>query len=117
MTTETIDAQAQTAEEVVSTSSKAWAAMGYMWVLCFLPLFLKRDDDYVLFHARQGLLLFVGWCFFLLVSVSPFLGHPLWHLGNALVAILAVMGIYRAVTGVRWKMPLLGAAAQDMMLS
>ena len=115
MTTETV--VEEMAQEDLSMSSKTWAAMGYMWVLCFLPLFLKRDDDYVLFHARQGLLLFVGWCFFLLVSVSPFLGHPLWHLGNALVAVLAAMGIYRAFMGQRWKMPVIGEAAQDMMLS
>ena len=118
-TTDTLDEDrtAQTALEDIDTSSKIWAATSYLWVLCFLPLFFKRDDDYVLFHARQGLLLFVGWCFFLLVSVSPILGHPLWHLGNLLVLILNAVGVYHAVSGRRASLPLIGNAAKEMMLS
>ena len=95
-------------------SRRAWAMVGYLSFLCLLPLFAKRDDDFVLFHARQGLLLFVAALLFLVLSVVPLFGHALWHLGDTVIFVLSLLGIYYALRGQRWTMPLIGDAAREI---
>lgn len=95
-------------------SSRIWAAMSYFWFLCFLPLFFKRDDDFVLFHARQGLLLFVAWLFFAVMSVAPLLGHVVRHIGVIVITTVSLLGAYYAFLGERWTLPLLGRLTQEL---
>lgn len=103
------------AQEPLATRS--WAAISYLWFLCFVPLFLKRDDAFVLFHARQGLMLFVAWLLFLVLHVFPVVGHLVGFMGNVAVLVLSFLGIYHAMTGEYWSMPLLGKSAADLNLS
>ncbi len=35
------------------------AALSYMGILCFVPLLTNREDEYVHFHAKQGLVLWM----------------------------------------------------------
>ena len=88
------------------------AAIGYVWILCFIPLFLKRNSKYAQFHAKQGLILFiveiVGW----LVFWIPIIG---WLLFLAIL-VLAIMGIMNALQGVWWEMPFFGKYAKRVNL-
>ena len=58
---------ANTADKDVE-SNKVIAAVGYVWILCLVPLFLKRHSKFAQFHAKQGLVLFIveviGWLIF-----------------------------------------------------
>lgn len=100
----------------VTGSSRAWAAMSYLSFLCFAPLFLKRDDPFVLGHARQGLLLFVGWIFLLVAGAVPVVGPFVASLGTLFVAVMSILGIGYALRGDLWKMPLLGEPAEEMTI-
>ncbi|MFW0862053.1 MAG: DUF4870 domain-containing protein [Candidatus Komeilibacteria bacterium] len=88
------------------------AAIGYIWILCFIPLFLKRNSQFAQFHAKQGLILFIveilGW----LVFWIPLIG---WLLFLAIL-VLAIMGIMNALQGVWWEMPYLGKYAKKINL-
>lgn len=80
--------------------NKNVAAIGYVWILCLVPLLLKRKSSFAQFHAKQGLVLFiielVGWWI-------PIIG---WFL--MLVAVIfAIVGIIMALDGKYWKMPIL----------
>jgi len=92
--------------------NKVVAAIGYVWILCLVPLFLKRDSKFAQFHAKQGLVLFiieiVGWVVFWI----PILGQILL----IAVLILAVMGFINALQGNTWKMPLIGDLAEKINL-
>lgn len=98
----------------VSTQSRIWGAMSYMWFLCFIPLFLKKSDDFAMFHAKQGLTIFVAWLFFLVISIVPVLGHIVGFLGDVVLLVFAIMGMIHALSGEYWTMPLLGGAARDL---
>ncbi|MBT4209478.1 MAG: hypothetical protein HOE19_00990 [Candidatus Komeilibacteria bacterium] len=86
------------------------AALSYVWVLCFIPLFLKRKSKFAQFHAKQGLLLFgveiLGSWFFPI----PIIG---WALG-LVVMLLAILGVVNALSGNLWEMPFLGRYAKKM---
>lgn len=93
-------------------SNKVVAAIGYIWILCFVPLFLKRQSAFCQFHAKQGLVLFiievVGW----LVFWIPVIG---WLL-LVFIILLAVMGFVNALQGNFWKMPIIGDLADKINL-
>ena len=40
-------------------NNKVIAAIGYIWILCLVPLFLRRRSAFAQFHAKQGLVLFI----------------------------------------------------------
>ncbi|MCR4279999.1 MAG: hypothetical protein NUV82_01070 [Candidatus Komeilibacteria bacterium] len=89
------------------------AAIGYIWILCLIPLLLKRDSKFAQFHAKQGLILFiieiVGWLIFWIPVVG-------WLLFIA-VLVLSIMGIVNALQGKWWEMPYLGTWAKKINIS
>src|SRR3990167_9470086 len=84
--------------------NRVLSAIGYVWILCLAPLFLKRNSRYAQFHAKQGLVLFIleviGWLIFWI----PLIGWVLF----IYVIIMAVMGIMNSLQGNWWEMPVLG---------
>ncbi|OGY89962.1 MAG: hypothetical protein A2927_02685 [Candidatus Komeilibacteria bacterium RIFCSPLOWO2_01_FULL_45_10] len=92
--------------------NKILAAVGYVWILCLVPLFLKRNSRFAQFHAKQGLVLFIleviGWLIFWI----PLIGWVLF----IYVIIMAVMGIMNSLQGNWWEMPVLGKYARKINL-
>lgn len=92
--------------------NKVIAAIGYIWILCLVPLFLKRNSQFAQFHAKQGLALFIleliGWLIFWI----PLIGFLLY----IAVILFAVMGIIFALQGKYWEMPVLGKYAKRINL-
>ncbi len=88
--------------------NKSIAAVGYIWILCFIPLLLKRDSKFAQFHAKQALVLFIVEVIVGFIVWVPFIG---WILGLA-VLVLAIMGILQALQGNYWEMPLIGQFAK-----
>lgn len=71
-------------------ANKTMAALSYLGILCFLPYFLCRDDEFAAYHARQGLGL-------LLFGVGANLLSTIFGL-NWLVSIFWVYMIYKGMT-------------------
>jgi uncharacterized membrane protein len=92
--------------------NKIMAAIGYIWILCLIPLFLKRRSAFAQFHAKQGLILFIleliGWLIFWI----PLIGFLLY----IVVILFAVLGIMSALQGKYWEMPILGKYAKKINL-
>lgn len=88
------------------------AAVGYIWILCLIPLFLKRDSKFAQFHAKQGLILFILELVGMLIFWIPMVGFLLY----VLVILFAVMGIINALQGKYWEMPILGKYAKRVNL-
>jgi uncharacterized membrane protein len=96
--------------------NKLIAAIGYVWLLCLVPLFLKKDSKFAQFHAKQGLILVVGWFALWVVGWIPILGWLVMMLGSIVIIILAVLGITNALQGKWWEMPVLGEYAKKINL-
>ena len=88
--------------------NRVLSAIGYVWILCFVPLFLKRNSQYAQFHAKQGLILFIAEIIGWLVFWIPLIG---WFL-YVYVVVMAVLGIMNALQGKYWEMPFLGKYAR-----
>lgn len=97
-----------------------FAAVGYLFFLCFVAMWKGKDSPFVRFHARQAFLLFISECvaFALIVLIDhtlgrlPFLGLLIVVLAQIFVYLtamfLSVMGFVKALFGERWEMPFFG---------
>ena len=80
---------------------KIYAAIGYIWILCFIPLLLKKDSAFCQFHGKQALVLFILEVIGSIVFWIPFFG---WLL-SILVLVMAVLGLVKALQGEYYKLP------------
>lgn len=98
----------------ISQEDKVYAALSYVWILVFVPLLLKRNNGYVQFHAKQGVVLLIVEVILWVIGMVPILGWLVSFLGHIVVAILAVLGIVAALVGRYWEMPFLGEYAKKV---
>ena len=115
------------------------AAVGYLPLLFFLPLFLARTDAFARHHAKQAMVIqCVLISFWVAVWVSDFvlgrvLGNMLllgflfrlmawlihYPLGFAVslgYMVLAAVGLVQSFAGQYWRVPILGAFADRLAL-
>jgi uncharacterized membrane protein len=98
-----------------SQNDKIIAALGYIWILCLLPILLKRESKYCQYHGKQGLVLFVASFVVMVLGMIPILGWLIvLPLGWLLIVILSLLGIINALQGRYWEMPFLGKYAQKL---
>jgi uncharacterized membrane protein len=95
---------------------KLFALIGYLWILCLVPLFLKKDNKFALFHGKQGLVLFMGEIALSIMGIIPILGWAIFFLGSFLFGFLSLIGMVQAILGNYWKMPLVGEIAENIKL-
>lgn len=91
--------------------SRFLAAISYLGILCLVPIILRTKNDYVRFHARQGLVLFIVEIIFTLIWVIPFIGWVIGFLGWLLCFVLSVLGLVKTVAGREWRIPILNKFA------
>ena len=71
-------AKSESQQEKQVLEGKIFAVLSYLSILCIIPLVLKKDNDFVLSHGKQGLVLFVAEVAVFIVSVIiPWFFQPL----------------------------------------
>lgn len=84
------------------------AGMSYLGILCFVPLLMNRNEEYVLFHAKQGLVLW-AWAVLAMFTLHiPGIGEWLFAISSMTVAVLSVAGLLSVAFRRAWKLPLVG---------
>ncbi len=93
------------AKECVDEGDRILAVISYLGFFCFVPLFLKKSNSFVQFHAKQGLVLFIAEVVISFVNIIPILGQIFWFLALIFFIIISVRGMVKAWGGQRWKIP------------
>ncbi len=100
--------------------NKVIAAIGYLWILCLIPLLGKKDSKFAQFHGKQGLVLTVIsvilWVVGFVLMFIPVIGWLILFVAWITLIVLAVMGIIKALNGEYWEMPVLGEYAKKIKL-
>ncbi|MDD3085314.1 MAG: hypothetical protein PHU32_05510 [Candidatus ainarchaeum sp.] len=80
------------------------------YIIFFIPLLTEsKNDPFVKYHVKQGLLIFIGWILISIISwILP------WQLGiivtilNLSVFVLMIIGIMSAAKGEQKPLPIIG---------
>ncbi len=95
---------------------KVFAVIGYLGILCIIPLVLKKDNKFALFHAKQGLVLFICEVGAAIINIVPILGQLIWILAVLVFGILSLAGIVQSLMGNYWKIPVIGDLAEKISI-
>ena len=88
-------------------SDKFFAAIGYINVLCFVPLLLKKESKFAQFHGKQALVLFILEVAAGILRVVPVLGELVFTVAFVVFGILSLIGIVKVLMGESWEMPVI----------
>ena len=95
------------AEDPVIQDGKFFAAVGYLNVLCFVPLVLKKGNKFAQFHGKQALVLFILEIAASIMKVVPVLGDLMFTGAFVVFGILSLIGIMKVLMGEYWEMPVI----------
>ena len=90
----------------ISRESRINAVVSYVFIFSVILYITKKDDKFVQFHARQGIVVFV----LMIIGLFPVLGVPLFILS----IVLAVIGASKAYVGEEFKIPFIYKYAQKI---
>lgn len=85
--------------------NKIIASLSYIFILCLVPLMLKRKSDFAQFHARQGLTITVAWFVSWVIGIVPILGWLVSFAANLALLVISIMGVIKTLDGQTWKIP------------
>lgn len=86
--------------------------LSYISILIIIPYLVAKDDPFVKFHIKQGLVLVV------IELAAWVLGMMMWQLWmllnlvNLATLVLAIIGIVNVVQGTQKELPLVGSYAK-----
>ena len=88
--------------------------LSYLGLFSLIPYFVKKDDPFIAWHAKQGLLItavsIVAYFLLFVLSMVPVIG-PLASILNMLFALtvigVSIFCIVQACGGKRWAVPVL----------
>ena len=99
------------ATKKASAASKNTGMAVVAYILFFVPLLTDaKNDAFVKFHVKQGLVLFIAWVAIYILSMIPvlaLLSLPLY----IVMFVFWIMGIMNAVNGKTEKLPVIGQYA------
>lgn len=105
--------------------NKAIAVLSYIGILFVVPLLIRKESEFAVYHAKQGLVLFIistisGMVMGLFgaVAIIPILGliifllvFLVWGVVMLGVFVLMIMGIINVLQGKMKPLPLIGELA------
>ncbi|MBD3426265.1 MAG: hypothetical protein GF409_03420 [Candidatus Omnitrophica bacterium] len=98
------------------SGDNVYAILSYLWILCLIPVLMKKEDRFVRFHARQGLMLFIVEVGIGILSIIPYLGGVIYIVGMLVCGLLSLAGIVNVLMGNEWKMPVISEWAEKIKI-
>ena len=87
---------------------KTLAIFCYLSILLIIPLLLKPKSKFIKFHAKQGIILTIGW--FVGLLLYAFFG--LGFLVHIAILVLSIIGIMNVLEGREKDLPIVGDLAK-----
>lgn len=93
---------------------RLWTVPAYIGVFAFVPYFLKRKNEFVQFHAKQGVVLFIVEIILTFIFSIPIIGQIIGSIGFIFCFYLSIRGIFSGLAGKKWVLPLIGRYARKI---
>lgn len=95
---------------------KFFAVISYIFFLCIIALAFKKSNKFALYHAKQGLVLFVMEVVAFILSIIPLLGWLIGVMGYALFLMVSLWGIMQAFLGIYCRIPVISKIAKEIII-
>lgn len=86
--------------------------LSYLGPLVIISYLVGKDDPFVKFHIKQGLILLIINAIMWALSASFWPLWPLWNLVNLFVLVLVVIGIINVINHREKELPVVGSLAK-----
>ncbi|HEB72572.1 MAG TPA: hypothetical protein ENI77_08120 [Nitrospirae bacterium] len=106
--------QQRALEQDLNISSQLLSMLAYMGCLCLAPLLINRTDDYVSFHTRQGLVIWVIEVLAGLILFTPTFGRFFFSAAISICILFSIFGVISVFLEKAWLFPFFGALAQKL---
>jgi uncharacterized membrane protein len=95
--------------------------LAYLSILVIIPLLVAKDNPFVKFHIKQGLLLVIGqvvlWMLSnVLYSMMFYMTAPIFMIANFGLIVLSIIGIINVIKKQEKELPVLGSLAVHLPL-
>src|SRR6056297_495051 len=88
------------------------------YIIFFIPLLTDaKNDKFVKYHVRQGLIIFIAWIVLSILGMIiyiPFISWFIMMILRLVVLILMIMGIMNAAQGRKKPLPLIGKMGEKI---
>lgn len=103
---------ANTASAANDSSRTVMGILAYLGPLVFVPLCTQKDDDFLVYHSRQGFTLFVCWVAAAVIATVfgfiPVIGQLLGAAAEVFCTVLTVIGIVNVCKKQKKELPVIG---------
>lgn len=103
-------------ENNYSSEQFAYGVLSYLSILCLIPVFMKKEDDFIKFHMKQGLMLLIIEAAAVLIGIIPLLGGLVMMLASLVCGLLSLAGIVQVLMGNKWAMPVISEWAEKFKI-
>ena len=93
---------------------KLYASLSYVAILCFIPLFFKRGNSFILFHGKQGIVLFAFELLLSFLRLTPVIGEVVFIFGIMFCSLCSIIGIVKICMNEKWEMPVIFDIAEKL---
>lgn len=98
--------------EKVSIKIKLISLVSYLPIFFFLPLNFFRDNEFIKYHSKQGVVFFVS----SLLVIASFWISVLGWVFLAVFVVVWLAGIVNVLTGKQERLPIIGLIAERINL-
>ena len=89
-------------------NGKGLSVVAYIGILVLIPIFLANNNEFIRFHANQGLVLLIAGIAVNVVACIPLVGWIVGLVGGIFCFVAMIIGIVNAVGGKAKELPLIG---------
>lgn len=99
-----------------AAENKIWGVLAYIWILSVVVYITKKDSPFALFHAKQGLVIFVLSVINTVIDwiIPGFFWYAISMVINIALLVLAIIGIVYALGGEKKEIPVIGQLAKKL---
>ncbi len=98
------------------SEGKIFAVVAYWGFLCILPLIVKKDNKFAVYHGKQGLVLFIFLVAGFLFNIIPVVGQIVWHWVVFIYLFALLWGNLQALMGNYCRLPVVTDIAEKIVL-
>jgi uncharacterized membrane protein len=105
---------AEQASSFTINEQTVMAALSYLGILILIPFFVKKEDPFVHYHIKQGVVLLIPELILYVVSGMMYFLWPVWNIIWLIILGFTIVGVINCLTKKEKPLPFIGQYASKV---